>query len=127
MAGGRPRIIKDAKQFDRLAGQYFAACEASGEPVLLTGLILALGLSSRESLDLYGRKDEFVDSVKKAKLRVEMEYERRLAEAKPIGAIFALKNFGWRDKSEHEYSGTLSINVFDEATRARLLEMGKDE
>lgn len=88
-----------------LAEEYFAKCKAEGESVLLTGLILALGLSSRESLDEYGRRPEFSDSVKKAKVRVEMEYERRLSSTSPTGAIFALKNFGWRDQQSVEHSG----------------------
>ena len=105
MAAGRPRKIKSVRQFDRLAQAYFDECERNNEPVLLTGLILALGLSSRESLDEYGRRKEFSDSVKRAKLRVEMEYEKTLKGAYPTGAIFALKNFGWTDKQDVELSG----------------------
>ena len=97
---GRPRIIKSVKQFEKLAGAYFESCEARGEPLLLMGLILAVGLSSRESLDEYGRRPEFSDSVKRAKARIEMEYERKLLANNPTGAIFALKNFGWTDRQQ---------------------------
>ena len=95
---GRPRKIKSVKQFEERAEAYFMACEAKGEPILLTGLILALGLCSREGLHEYGRRPEFADSVKKAKLRVKMEYEKALHSRNPSGPIFALKNFGWMDK-----------------------------
>ena len=61
---GRPRKIKSVRQFEERAEAYFMDCEAKGEPVLLTGLILALGLCSREGLDEYGRRSEFADSVK---------------------------------------------------------------
>ena len=94
----RPRKISSPRQFDALAEKYFGECEAENKPVQLTGLILALGLSSRESLDEYGRREEFFDSVKKAKLMVEKEYEARLLNSYPAGAIFALKNFGWKDQ-----------------------------
>ena len=45
--GGRPRKIKSVRQFEERAEAYFRECEAKEEPVLLTGLILALELSSR--------------------------------------------------------------------------------
>ena len=98
MQRGRPRKIKSPKHFEEAAEAYFSQCKKDDEPVLLTGLILALGLSSRESLDEYGRREEFSDSVKKAKLRVQVEYEKKLYGRNPTGAIFALKNFGWSDR-----------------------------
>ena len=127
MARGRKRIIESPKDFDRRAQKYFDQCRENNEPVLLTGLIYALGLSSRESLDEYGRRAEFSDSVKRAKLLVEMAYENRLGLSSPTGAIFALKNFGWKDKAELEHSGSLTVNVFDDATRKELLGLVGDE
>ena len=108
---GRPRIIKSVKQFEERANAYFKDCEAKGEPPLLTGLILALGLSSRASLDEYGQRQEFLNSVKKAKLRIEMEYERDLRSRNPSGPIFALKNFGWTDKQDLELSGNVAVKT----------------
>ena len=108
---GRPRKIKSVRQFEERAEAYFVECEAKGEPALLTGLILALGLCSREGLDEYGRRPEFTDSVKKAKLRIEMEYEKALQGHSPTGAIFALKNFGWRDKQDLELSGGVKVKT----------------
>ncbi len=127
MARGRKRIIGSSKEFDRRAQAYFDQCRENNEPVLLTGLIYALGLSSRESLDEYGRRPEFSDSVKRAKLLVEMAYENRLGLSSPTGAIFALKNFGWKDKAEFEHSGSLTVNVFDDEQRRQLLELGSDD
>ena len=43
---GRPRKIKSVRQFEERAEAYFWECEVRGEPALLTGLILALGLCS---------------------------------------------------------------------------------
>ncbi len=97
---GRPRIIKSVKHFEAIAGAYFYNCEVNDKPILLTGLILALGLSSRAALDEYEKRQEFFNSVKRAKLRIEMEYEKRLLDKNPTGAIFALKNFGWTDKQQ---------------------------
>lgn len=106
---GRPRKIKSVRQFEEKAEAYFRDCEAKGEPVLLTGLILALGLSSRSALDEYAQRPEFLNSVKKAKLRVEMEYEKALHSRNPSGPIFALKNFGWTDKQDVELSGGVKV------------------
>lgn len=108
---GRPRKIKSVRQFEERAEAYFLECEAMEKPVLLTGLILALGLCSREGLDEYGRRPEFTDSVKKAKLRVEMEYEKALHGRSPTGAIFALKNFGWTDKQDVDLSGGVKVKT----------------
>lgn len=80
-------------------------CRDANEPVLLTGLILSLGLTSKEGFYEYQNYDGFSDSVKRARLLVEMEYEKRLnAGANAAAPIFALKNFGWRDKVEVESS-----------------------
>ena len=87
---GRPRIIQDPAEFEQLADAYFARCTADGEPPTVTGLALGLGLSSRQSLDRYGRREEVRDVVKRAKLVVEHSYELRLLRDRPVGAIFAL-------------------------------------
>ena len=108
---GRPRKIKSVRQFEERAEAYFRECEAKEEPVLLTGLILALGLSSRSALDEYAQRPEFLNSVKKAKLRVEMEYEKALHSRNPSGPIFALKNFGWTDKQDVELSGGVKVKT----------------
>ena len=36
---------------------------------------------------------------------MEREYEKRLHGTAPTGAIFALKNFGWRDRQDVELTG----------------------
>lgn len=95
--GGRPRKYKTVEAFDDAVDVYVALCRADDTPVTWTGLALALGFSSREAIDEYQNYDGFSDSVKRAKLIVQNAYEMRLAGNSPTGAIFALKNFGWRD------------------------------
>lgn len=102
---GRPRAVQSPEQFDALVDSYIQMCRDANEPVLLTGLILSLGLTSKEGFYEYQNYDGFSDSVKRARLLVEMEYEKRLnAGANAAAPIFALKNFGWRDKVEVESS-----------------------
>ena len=99
--GGRPRIISSPKEFERLANEYFKKCRELDEPVLLTGLVDAVGLSSKHSLYEYRDREEFSYSVKKALLQVEMSYEKSLRQGgNAAGDIFALKNFEWKDKHE---------------------------
>lgn len=78
----------------------------------ITGLALFLGFASKDSLYDYAKKEEFSDSIKKALLRIENDYEKGLWIDKPTGVIFALKNMGWSDKKEvdHTTNGE-SINV----------------
>ncbi len=70
----------------------------------ITGLALALGFESRQSLYDYRERGDFSCVVKTAMLRVENKYEQRLLDG-GAGPIFALKNMGWSDKFEHSGSG----------------------
>lgn len=79
------------------------------EYATITGLTLFLGFSHRQSLDDYEKKQEFSDIIKRARTRVEHEYEKKLHDDKNTGAIFALKNMGWKDKTEVENSGEVGI------------------
>lgn len=96
---GRPRAIDSPETFDMLVDSYIDMCKQANEPILLTGMILSLGLTSKEGFYQYQEYPEFTDSVKRARLLVEMEYEKRLNGGNNAAApIFALKNFGWSDK-----------------------------
>ena len=102
---GRPRLIDSPEQMLEMGNAYFDECKANEQPILVTGLVLALGLSSRESLIEYGKRTEYSDTVKALKTVCENFAETRLYGNNPTGAIFALKNYGWSDKQEHELSG----------------------
>lgn len=105
----RPRIIGSPDEMDRLVNEFVAICELKEKPVTLTGMILHLGLSCRDSFDEYAKRPEFSYSVKRAKLIVESEYEQRLSGNSAAGPIFALKNFGWKDKQDIDQ--TINANV----------------
>jgi hypothetical protein len=118
--GGRPRLYSTPEEFDSKVEQYQDYCEVSGEPVTWTGLALFMGFAARACIDEYANYDGFSYSVKRAKTFVEWHYEMRLCGDKPTGAIFALKNFGWQDKSEV----IQDIVVTDGATLAEKLTNG---
>lgn len=70
------------------------------KPATITGLALALDMNSRTTLINYAAKNkEFLNTITRAKLRVEEYAETRLYDRDGTrGAEFSLKcNFGWRD------------------------------
>jgi hypothetical protein len=83
---------------------YFEECRESESPILITGLALALGLSGREALGEYGRLEEYSYTVKALKSVCENFAEARIYGNNPAGAIFALKNYGWTDRTQQEIS-----------------------
>lgn len=98
---GRPRTIGSPEEMHELIESYIDHCEESGVPILLTGMILHMGLNSREALDNYQTySQDFLDAVKRAKMIVQMAYEIQLSGGNAAGPIFALKNMSWSDKQE---------------------------
>lgn len=101
---GRPLKFTSPDILQNKIEEYFAKCDAEGTPYLITGLALHLD-TSRETLINYENRDDFFDTVKRAKLRVEADYELSLRKRGSAGDIFGLKNFGWTDKTETEITG----------------------
>jgi hypothetical protein len=105
MPAGRPLKFPDVEALQLSIDAYFASCHEPESkkflrPYTVTGLALALD-TSRETLCEYSERPEFVDTVKRAKLRCENFAEEQLFTAKnAAGPIFALKNYGWRDRQE---------------------------
>ena len=110
MPTGHPLKFKSVKELQKKIDAYFTRCEKDDEPLTITGLALALD-TSRETLMEYGEREEFVDTIKKAKLKIEHAYELRNIKRGNAGDIFALKNFGWKDKTESDVTLGGSINV----------------
>ena len=108
---GRPRIFDTPEQFDAKVQEYYNNCIESNEPVTWTGLALYLGFSSRQSIDEYQKYKGFSDSVKRAKLLVELAYEKRLLGNNATGPIFVLKNMGWSDKQELDVTQKSTVKV----------------
>ena len=120
---GRPRKYKTADDLYAAGEAYIAQRAIEDKPPTLIGLALALGFTGRQALCDYERRPEFVDAVKRLKSMCEDYYEQRLtAGGNPAGAIFALKNFGWRDKVEVEHDGNINLSLAQsiEAGRQRV-------
>lgn len=95
----KPLKFKTVEELQKKIDDYFESCNEEFEPITITGLALALD-TSRETLCNYEEKAEYFDTIKRAKLRVQHAYEKRLVKRGNGGDIFALKNFGWVDKTE---------------------------
>ena len=101
MPAGRPLKFETVEILQEKIDAYF-----KNEPEdqwTITGLAMALD-TSRQTLVEYEEKDEFIDAVKKAKLKVENGYEKDLKKSGRSGTIFALKNFDWKDKIETDHT-----------------------
>ena len=123
---GRPPKYDSPEEMQRIIDIYFTACKINtgGEEEILlegwseedkeeiiqiedivptvSGLAYTLGMST-EAFRNYEQKDNFLATVKRAKQRIEISLEQRLAGQAVTGAIFNLKNnFGWKDKTESE-------------------------
>ena len=113
-ARGRPPMFKNVDELEALINGYFKDCpdtitaytkdgeEYERKVPTINGLALYLGFCNRGSMYDYEKKEEFTNTIKKARARMEMIYEQHLTTGSPTGAIFALKNFGWKDKIEQD-------------------------
>lgn len=100
---GRPPHFSSVEQMQTVIDQYFEDADAKKWPYTVPDLALALGFTSRQSLLNYQYKPEYMDTIKRAKLRIEGQRARQLVQGQGVvaGQIFDLKNnFGWRDQPE---------------------------
>ena len=104
MPGGRPPKWTDPEVLYQQGKDFIDLCVETKQPITITGLALALN-TTRETLMDYQEKDEFSDTVKRLKLYCENYAENQVFVGKnPAGAIFSLKNYGWKDKHEVDHT-----------------------
>ena len=98
---GEPIIGDDGMPILDKFGQPFIIHQ---RPPTVTGLALALGFTSRQALLDYQAKKAFVDTVTRAKARIEAYAEERLFDRDgQRGAEFSLKyNFRWADEKKQD-------------------------
>jgi hypothetical protein len=110
-AGGRPRLFKSPEELEAAIIKYFNGCIKKKKNPGICALALALGFETKQSIYDCEKIPEFSYLIKRARLCVESSYESRLNTISPTGAIFALKNMGWHDKSEtlHTFPETIKV------------------
>lgn len=134
---GRPPFYNTVEEMQERIDAYFKECDGKvltdsdgnplfdkyGMPILydvrpytITGLALSLGFNSRQALLNYQAKEEFHDTIMRAKARVERYAEERLYDKDGAnGAKFSLANNfdGWREKQtiEADVKNDVTINI----------------
>jgi hypothetical protein len=99
---GRPEKFIDPEEMEKRGMEYIEDCRTNKKPITITGLCIHLD-TTRDTLLDYQRKKQFSDTIKRLKLYAENYAEEYLYNPNGravVGAIFALKNFGWTDKLE---------------------------
>lgn len=102
---GRPPKYETVEELEKIIDDYFDSLKDEKGRYIDVPAISELGLHiglSRQGICEYGNKDEFSDTIKKAKQTIESFLEKNLTVGKaPVGTIFNLKNnFDWKDRSE---------------------------
>ncbi len=127
---GRPPKYKKPSEMQAKIDEYFKKCEGEmllgkdGKPIInkkgivylekprpptVTGLALYLGFSGRQALLNYRAKKEFLDTVTRARSRIEQYNEEALYSKETCnGAKFNLSNNfdGWAEKVENTIKET---------------------
>jgi hypothetical protein len=138
---GKPPMYKTVDEIEEKIEKYFKDCKGYpltdskgkqmfnkfGSPVFIdvhpptvTGLALALGFTSRQALLNYQAKPEFVDTITRAKARVEQYAEERLFDRDGSnGAQFSLRNNfkGWDADKKNDDSGDGKITIVNNIPR----------
>jgi len=107
------KYFKSAQKLDELIGQYFDAIipvdeteeiktskKTARDFPTISGLALHLGFSSTQEMEDYELRGKYAEKIKRARLRVMADYEKKLHVTSSTGAIFALKSMGWNDRPE---------------------------
>ena len=127
--GGRPLKFKTPEELEKRIEEYFLMCDENNYIPTISGLAWYLD-TTRKTLLEYENSEEnnclknvpddvkegFVNTIKRAKARIEMEYEQALFKKNSaVGAIFTLKNnYGWVDKQEVEQTNkTIEVTLED--------------
>ena len=103
---GRPNKWETPEQLRDLINQYLD--ETPFEELTVSGMALFLG-TNRRGVDDYKNKPGFKEIIDEAKLIIENSYEMDLRKKGRTTDIFAMKNFGWTDKSEVDMNTTVNI------------------
>lgn len=127
--GGRPLLFGSVEELEAKIKEYFEWCDngfrtehdpETGQekkvvswphPYTVSGLASWLG-TSRQTLINYEERDQFFDTIKNAKAKIEADNEERaIISRNPGGVIFVLKNnFRWVDESKQTIDGNLKTS-----------------
>ena len=113
MSGGRPLKYNSVEDMQKDIDEYFTKCDVEKRPYTVSGLAYALG-TNRQTLLNYEEKEQFFDTIKGAKAKIELFNEEMLynKDVSTTGVIFNLKNnYGWKDKQEIEAEVNSDVKI----------------
>ena len=96
---GQPPKWKSAAQLQKLIDEYYAICESKEKPMTIAGLGVHLGVN-RQTIYNYSYKDDFFDTIQKARDKILAYYEEQAIVRGSAGTIFLMKNYGYTDRTE---------------------------
>lgn len=130
--GGRPPKFKTPQDLQASVDEYFESCwfekvtevedKETGKietsvvryqqrPYTIAGLAYHLNMTTQGVREYQG-KPEFSCIIKRAKLKIEMNFEENLSGKNPAGSIFWLKNHaGYKEKQEMELTGAIKHDL----------------
>jgi hypothetical protein len=97
--GGRPLKFKTPQELEKAITAYFDKCEKEKRPMTYAGLALALDMDYQTFYN-YEKRDEFFDTIKKARDTVRAYVEEQMFIRGNAGVIFYAKNYGYTDRQE---------------------------
>lgn len=121
--------FKSPEELENNIDQYFLICDKEKKIPTITGLAYHLDTTRKTLLEYENSdknsmlkrvedsaKDRYINTIKRAKARIEMEYEQALFNKNSVvGAIFTLKNnYNWVDKQEIQQTNkTIEVTLED--------------
>lgn len=104
----RPLKYKTNEELKTAIDEYFDYCKENDKPETIARLAYWLEVD-RTTIYNYEKKDEFLNTIKRARDRIIAGLEEALFTEGKTGQIFLAKNYGYADKQEHEHSGNVGL------------------
>lgn len=129
---GQPLLFKTKEALQEKIDAYFNSCytvntewvKECTRPLTISWLALELE-TSRQTLINYEQKEQFFDTIKKAKQKIESWTEEQLYRNTQVtGVIFNLKNnYDWKDKQEIDQTIKAQINNMSDMPTDELVKL----
>lgn len=105
---------KTPKQLEKKIDEYFENTPL--ELYTISGICLWLQIH-KDTFYEYAKRDGYKEIIDMARLKIEYSYELDLRTKGRAADIFAMKNFGWKDKQETD----MNISTDEESSGVILL------